>query len=101
MAVFLTYIADHLGCSLFAYDYSGYGLSTGTPSERNLYADAAAAVACVTERYDHVGCCPVLIILPWLLCCRSGPSFPPLPLPPLFLLLPNPQAHLQMWVVSG
>lgn len=34
-----------LNCNLFAYDYSGYGMSSGLPSERNLYADVQAAVS--------------------------------------------------------
>ena len=29
---------------VFTYDYSGYGMSSGCASERNLYADAEAAV---------------------------------------------------------
>jgi fermentation-respiration switch protein FrsA (DUF1100 family) len=33
------------GFSVLAYDYSGYGLSTGRPSERAAYADIAAAYA--------------------------------------------------------
>jgi fermentation-respiration switch protein FrsA (DUF1100 family) len=33
----------HLGFSVFAYDYSGYGLSDGTPSERRVYADIDGA----------------------------------------------------------
>ena len=33
-----------LKCNIFAYDYSGYGMSSGSPSERNLYADVRAAV---------------------------------------------------------
>lgn len=35
------------GFSVLAYDYSGYGLSTGRPSERASYADIGAA-------YDHL-----------------------------------------------
>jgi len=33
----------HLGFSVFAYDYRGYGLSGGTPSERRVYADIDGA----------------------------------------------------------
>jgi fermentation-respiration switch protein FrsA (DUF1100 family) len=33
----------HLGFSVFAYDYRGYGLSDGTPSERRVYADIDGA----------------------------------------------------------
>lgn len=50
LAVFLTYLANLVGCSIFAYDYSGYGMSSGRPTERNLYADIQAAVSCVNER---------------------------------------------------
>jgi pimeloyl-ACP methyl ester carboxylesterase len=35
------------GFAVFAYDYRGYGLSTGRPSERRAYLDAEAA-------YDHL-----------------------------------------------
>ncbi|CAG9537192.1 unnamed protein product [Cercopithifilaria johnstoni] len=30
-------IADFLQCDLMAFDYSGFGLSTGTPTEKNVY----------------------------------------------------------------
>ena len=32
-----------LGCSVLLFDYRGYGLSDGRPSEKNTYADARAA----------------------------------------------------------
>eukprot|EP00392_Amoebophrya_sp_AT5.2_P017175 g17499.t1 len=35
--------------SLLAYDYSGYGCSSGAPSERNLYADIQAAFLYLNE----------------------------------------------------
>lgn len=35
---------NRLNCNLFAYDYSGFGMSSGSPSERNIYADIEAAV---------------------------------------------------------
>jgi fermentation-respiration switch protein FrsA (DUF1100 family) len=37
------------GLSLFIFDYRGYGLSEGTPSEEGLYQDAEAAYRYVTE----------------------------------------------------
>jgi fermentation-respiration switch protein FrsA (DUF1100 family) len=37
------------GFSVLAYDYSGYGLSTGRPSERAAYADAEAAYDYLTR----------------------------------------------------
>ncbi|MDA0674728.1 MAG: alpha/beta hydrolase [Cyanobacteria bacterium] len=37
------------GFSVFAYDYRGYGISDGTPSERHAYQDAEAAYRYLTE----------------------------------------------------
>ena len=44
---------NELGFSVFAYDYRGYGLSTGTPDEDECYADADAVFAYLTNAY-HV-----------------------------------------------
>ena len=44
----------------FSYDYSGYGASTGKPSEKNLYADIEAAWGALRSRY---GVSPENIIL--------------------------------------
>lgn len=43
MTSFLYGLGFHLNCNVFSYDYSGYGCSTGKPSEKNLYADITAA----------------------------------------------------------
>uniref|UniRef100_A0A2K6VMV0 Hydrolase_4 domain-containing protein n=1 Tax=Onchocerca volvulus TaxID=6282 RepID=A0A2K6VMV0_ONCVO len=40
-------ISDLLQIVLYAYDYSGYGISTDSPSEKNIYADVEAA-------YKHI-----------------------------------------------
>lgn len=52
-------MAERLQCDVFAFEYTGYGCSTGTHSEKNLYADVEAA-------YHHlhtvVGCAPEHII---------------------------------------
>ena len=48
------------GFSVLAYDYSGYGLSTGRPSERAAYADADAAYDYLTR---SAGVVPERIIL--------------------------------------
>ncbi|CAD7969220.1 unnamed protein product [Amoebophrya sp. A120] len=42
-------IAAKCDVSVLAYDYSGYGCSTGEPSERNLYADIQAAFLYLNE----------------------------------------------------
>ncbi|CDP02355.1 unnamed protein product [Coffea canephora] len=41
----------HLRVNLMGYDYSGYGQSTGKPSEQNTYADIEAAYRCLLEKY--------------------------------------------------
>ncbi|KAJ0775054.1 putative serine aminopeptidase, S33, alpha/Beta hydrolase [Helianthus annuus] len=37
--------------NLWAYDYSGYGASTGKPSESNTYADIEAVYECLQTEY--------------------------------------------------
>lgn len=44
-------LSIHLKVNLMGYDYSGYGQSTGKPSEQNTYADIEAAYKCLEERY--------------------------------------------------
>ncbi|KAG9450474.1 hypothetical protein H6P81_010439 [Aristolochia fimbriata] len=44
-------LSRHLRVNLMGYDYSGYGQSTGKPSEQNTYADVEAAYKCLTEQY--------------------------------------------------
>jgi fermentation-respiration switch protein FrsA (DUF1100 family) len=41
---------QHLGVSLFIYDYRGYGRSGGSPYEKGLYDDARAAYRYLTEQ---------------------------------------------------
>ncbi|KAL9226486.1 hypothetical protein vseg_002293 [Gypsophila vaccaria] len=41
----------HLKVNLMGYDYSGYGQSTGKPSEQNTYADIEAVYRCLVEKY--------------------------------------------------
>ncbi|CAO2825254.1 unnamed protein product [Amaranthus hypochondriacus] len=44
-------LSIHLKVNLMGYDYSGYGQSTGKPSEQNTYSDIEAAYRCLVERY--------------------------------------------------
>ncbi|XAR67960.1 hypothetical protein NMG60_11002919 [Bertholletia excelsa] len=44
-------LSIHLRVNLMGYDYSGYGQSTGKPSEQNTYADIEAAYKCLEEFY--------------------------------------------------
>ncbi|KAG7514890.1 hypothetical protein JOB18_045158 [Solea senegalensis] len=53
-------LGTRINCNIFSYDYSGYGVSTGEPSEKNLYADIDAAWHALRARY---GISPENIIL--------------------------------------
>ncbi|XP_052198113.1 uncharacterized protein LOC127804998 isoform X2 [Diospyros lotus] len=44
-------LSIHLRVNLMGYDYSGYGQSTGKPSEQNTYADIEAAFRCLEQTY--------------------------------------------------
>ncbi|XP_059639923.1 uncharacterized protein LOC132282316 [Cornus florida] len=44
-------LSIHLRVNLMGYDYSGYGQSSGKPSEHNTYADIEAAYKCLEENY--------------------------------------------------
>lgn len=69
MSSFYYGLGYRLQCNVFSYDYSGlfchikqlcwismmrlgYGCSTGKPSEKNLYADIAAALQALKSRYQ-------------------------------------------------
>ncbi|CAB3410767.1 unnamed protein product [Caenorhabditis bovis] len=52
MASFLYGLGYHLGCNVFSYDYSGYGCSSGKPSEKNLYADILAAYETLKKDFN-------------------------------------------------
>ncbi|XP_062107420.1 uncharacterized protein LOC133818519 [Humulus lupulus] len=44
-------LSARLRVNLMGYDYSGYGQSTGKPTEYNTYADIDAAYKCLKEKY--------------------------------------------------
>ncbi|GAV85554.1 Abhydrolase_5 domain-containing protein [Cephalotus follicularis] len=44
-------LTNRLRVNLLGYDYSGYGQSTGKPTECNTYADIDAAYKCLKEKY--------------------------------------------------
>lgn len=60
MSSFYLTLGARINCNIFSYDYSGYGVSTGTPSEKNIYADIDAAWHALRSRY---GISPENIIL--------------------------------------
>lgn len=43
-----------MGFSVFIFDYQGYGMSEGTPSESGLYSDGNTALAYIRSRQDVV-----------------------------------------------
>lgn len=47
-------------CHVFGYDYTGYGVSSGRPSERDLYADAEAAWTALRSEW---GMCVADVVL--------------------------------------
>ncbi|KAK7601045.1 hypothetical protein V9T40_008486 [Parthenolecanium corni] len=60
MSSFYLGLGSRINCNIFSYDYSGYGISSGKPSEKNLYADIDAAWHALRTRY---GVSPENIIL--------------------------------------
>ena len=48
---FWSWLSDVLQVDVFAYEYSGYGHSTGEPSEQNLYSDAKAALELLRDGF--------------------------------------------------
>ncbi|XP_028672262.1 alpha/beta hydrolase domain-containing protein 17A [Erpetoichthys calabaricus] len=60
MSSFYIGLGTRINCNIFSYDYSGYGVSTGKPSEKNLYSDIDAAWQALRTRY---GISPENIIL--------------------------------------
>jgi len=60
MSTFYLGLGTRINCNIFSYDYSGYGMSCGKPSEKNLYADIEAAWQVLRTR---LGISPENIIL--------------------------------------
>jgi len=52
MCSFYYGLGVRISCNIFSYDYSGYGCSSGKPTEKNLYADVAAAWNELRNRYN-------------------------------------------------
>jgi hypothetical protein len=44
-------LGSNISCNIFSYDYSGYGLNSGKPSEKNLYADIDSTCNSLKTRY--------------------------------------------------
>ncbi|XP_047651699.1 alpha/beta hydrolase domain-containing protein 17C isoform X2 [Phacochoerus africanus] len=64
MCSFYIGLGSRINCNIFSYDYSGYGVSSGKPSEKNLYADIDAAWQALRTSIDKISkvTSPVLVI---------------------------------------
>lgn len=51
MSSFFVGLGSRINCNILAFDYSGYGCSTGSASESNLYKDTEAAFQTLLSRY--------------------------------------------------
>ena len=51
MSSFYVGLGSRINCNIMAYDYSGYGISSGTANEKNMYADIEAAWNALRKRY--------------------------------------------------
>ena len=52
MSSFFVGLGSRINCNVFSFDYSGYGISTGRPTEKNIYADVEAAWGELRKRYN-------------------------------------------------
>lgn len=52
MSSFYLTLGNRLNCNVFGYDYSGYGLSSGKPSEKSLYNNIEVAWNELSRRYN-------------------------------------------------
>ena len=60
MSSFYIGLGTRINCNIFSFDYSGYGQSSGKPTEKNMYSDIDAAWHSLRTRY---GISPDNIIL--------------------------------------
>lgn len=51
MCSFFMVLGKQIRCNIFSYDYSGYGMSSGKPMEKNIYADIEAAWNALQNHY--------------------------------------------------
>lgn len=48
---YLFTFGQRLGCNVLVYDYSGFGQSSGTPTEKAVYADAETVLQLLLSKY--------------------------------------------------
>ncbi|XP_076304888.1 alpha/beta hydrolase domain-containing protein 17B-like isoform X2 [Tachypleus tridentatus] len=52
MSSFYLGLGSRINCNIFSYDYSGYGISSDKPCEKNLYSDIDAAWHLLRTKYN-------------------------------------------------
>jgi fermentation-respiration switch protein FrsA (DUF1100 family) len=78
------------GANVFVYDYQGFGMSEGTPSEDGLYSDANAALRYVQSRSDVDG--SRIVYYGFSLGCAAAVQLAAYTAPPWVLILEAPFA---------
>lgn len=87
------------GCNVFIYDYEGFGMSEGTPSEVNFYSDANAALNYLRSRKDVDS--TKIIFYGFSLGCAAATELAAHSFTPKKLILEAPFANMDALVRSG
>ncbi len=87
------------GCNVFIFDYQGFGMSEGTPSESALYADSRAALQYVLSRSDVSA--TRLVFYGYSLGCAGAIDVAAYTFTPFCLLLESPYASTSVLLQSG
>lgn len=87
------------GANVFVYDYQGYGMSEGEPSEDGLYADADAALQYVLSRPDVN--MDFIVYYGFSLGCAAAVNLAANVRPPISLVLEAPFASTAALAKSG
>jgi len=87
------------GFNVFIFDYQGFGMSEGTPSESALYADSRAALQYVLSRSDVSA--TRLVFYGYSLGCAGAIDVAAYTFTPPCLLLESPYASTSVLLQSG
>jgi uncharacterized protein len=87
------------GFNVFIFDYQGYGMSEGTPSESALYADSRVALQYVLSRADVSAA--RLVLYGYSLGCAGAIDVAAYTFTPSCLLLESPYASSSVLLQSG
>ncbi len=87
------------GANVFVYDYQGFGMSEGEPSEEGLYSDAAAALHYVLSRRDVDA--KRIVYYGFSLGCAAAVNLAAAVMTPASLVLEAPFASTSVLAKSG